>query len=251
MTPFRLPLTDGEAAERGFIRSSHGPWIRIAYANHDEAVLNEVLTSDCYWTSCFGRWRDGSQVIVDVGAHIGSFAWLWHQRDPTARIVCVEACLDNIEILTANVGEFAQVVHAACTYEPGELALLNSVKPGGTATGGSTVIPATEFQGVGTYGHLYWRDSRPLPKFTLEDAMQLAGDDRIDLLKVDCEGGEFSILEHGPLDRVAMVVGEYHGRARWDQFRARRLPNWDYGHMHSSGELGIFHYRNPQLPAIP
>ena len=241
-------LSAAEAAARGLIRSPHGLWIRRDYAGHDAAVIDEVLARDCYWTNCFDRWRNGPQVVIDVGAHIGSFAWLWHAKDPTARIICIEACLDNIEILTANVGAFAQVVHAACTYEPGELALLNSVKPGGTATGGSTVIPANEFQGVGTYGHLYWRDSRPMPKITLEEAMALAGDDRIDLLKLDCEGGEFSILEGGPLDRIAMIVGEYHGRARWDQFRARRMPNWDYGHMAAGGDLGIFHYRNPCPP---
>ncbi len=233
---------------RDWVRSPYGPWVRRDFGHQDVGVLEEVIARDTYKTSYFGRWRDGPQVVVDVGAHIGSFAWLWHAKDPTAKIVCIEACPENIEILQANVGDFAQVVHAACTYEPGNLALLNTVMHAGNGTGGSTIVPATGLQDSTTFGHTYRLDFRPMPKITLEEAMALAGDDCIDLLKLDCEGSEFDILEHGPLDRIAMIVGEYHGQARWNQFRTRRMPNWDYGHMAAGGELGIFHYRNPCPP---
>jgi FkbM family methyltransferase len=136
-------------------------------------------------------------------------------------------------------------VHAACSYEPGEIVLLNSVKSGGTATGGSTVISGAAAES--TYGHLYWTDQRPLAKVTLEDLMARLGVDRIDVLKLDCEGSEFSILAGTPsLDRIGFIFGEYHGFNRWEEFRRSRFSGWNYGHMHTGGDLGIFHYENPR-----
>lgn len=221
-----------------------GMFYRNEYARQDLAVVNEVITSDGYVTSLRGTKGDG-EIVVDIGAHIGCFAKKWHDKNPLARIVCVEACPENIEVLTANVGKFATVIHAACSYEPGEIALLNSVKAGGTATGGSVVIPSGSIDTP--CQHFHWKDSRQLEKVTLESIMELLGVDHIDVLKLDCEGSEFSILENTPsLDRIGIMFGEYHGQARWDSMRAKRLKGWDYGHMHAGGDLGIFHYVNPR-----
>jgi hypothetical protein len=100
----------------------------------------------------------------------------------------------------------------------------------------------------GQPGYVYWRDRRPLPKVTLEDLLAESGRDRIEVLKLDCEGSEYSILGRTPsLARIGFILGEYHGQARWDEFRARRLAGWDYGHMSMDalGRGGNFHYRNP------
>lgn len=221
-----------------------GLMYRDEYSSQDVAVISEVITSDGYFTSLRGTKGEG-EIVVDIGAHIGSFAALWHKKNPLARIVCVEACPENIEVLTANVGDFATVLHAACSYEPGELALLNSVKANGTATGGSVVIPSGSIDTP--CQHFHWKDSRALAKVTLESIMEMLGVDHIDVLKLDCEGSEFSILENTPsLDRIGIMFGEYHGQSRWDEMRARRLKGWDYGHMHAGGDLGIFHYVNPR-----
>ena len=225
------------------LHKQSGMWIRPEYASHDIAVISEVILSDGYFTSLRGTHGEG-EIVVDIGAHIGSFAKLWHAKNPLAKIVCVEACPDNIDVLTKNVGEFATVLHAACSYEPGELALLNSVKENGTATGGSVVIQSGDIDTP--CQHFHWKDSRPLAKLTLEEIMTSLGTDHIDVLKLDCEGSEFSILENTPsLDRIGIMFGEYHGQARWDEMRARLLKGWDYGHMHAGGDLGIFHYVNP------
>lgn len=225
-----------------------GIWVRDDNVRQDMVVVNDIFLQDAYKTKLLHPRQRRGEVVVDVGAHIGCFAKLWHQLDPTACILCVEACPENLEALRANVGDFASVVHAACTYEPGEMALLNTVQPHCENTGGSTVVPLKDLDAApDKLGEVYWRDRRSLPKVTLEDLMKRLGVDYIDVLKLDCEGSEYSILGKTPLlHRIGFVLGEYHGRDRWNHFRAERLAAWDYGHMVDAGDFGgNFHYRNP------
>jgi FkbM family methyltransferase len=246
--PIELSPIQARSPERNAIdlsnvngyRKLNGFWVRDSHASQDGDVIAEVYTNDCYWTSVRPSIGDG-EVVVDIGAHIGTFAKKWHEKNPLAKIVCVEACPENIEVLKANVGHFAEVIHAACTYET-EVILHNSFMENGTATGGSVVTSRADENKCND--HLYWLDMRGLPTITLEQILDKIEEDHIDILKLDCEGSEFNILENTiSLEKVRFICGEYHGLDRWDRFRKERFSvGWDYGHMHSAGGLGIFHY---------
>ncbi len=232
------------------LQQRHGFWVRTGEGERqDMDVIREVYLNDGYYTRLREKMDDRSDpiIVVDIGAHIGAFVRKWLEKSIASNICCVEACPENIPVLHRNVSPLARVVHAACTYEPGDVALLNSIKVGGTATGGSTVVRKEEIDSRDTFGHLYWKDERKLPKVTLEQIMLLMGVDHIDVLKLDCEGSEFSIMEHGPMDRVGFVFGEYHGWQRFDELRRRKFADWDFGHMHATTDgLGIFHLVNPK-----
>lgn len=235
-SPLDLSHVAGYTKLKGF-------WVRGKYATQDNDVINEVYVNDGYQTRIRPSYGDG-EIVLDIGAHIGTFAKKWHEKNPTARIVCIEACPDNIEVLTANVGHFAEVVHAACSYQD-EIQLLNSILPGGRATGGSMI---TENVDAPIDESLYWLDNREIPTVTIEDIREQFDLDRIDIMKLDCEGSEFDILGNMQgLDDVKFVCGEYHGFARWEEFRQRIFEGWSYGHMHSAGGLGIFHYANDKF----
>jgi hypothetical protein len=78
--------------------------------------------------------------------------------------------------------------------------------------------------------------------------MNRFGADHIDVLKLDCEESEFSILANTPsLRKIRMIVGEYHGEARWNAWREKVMAGWKYSHMFSDpkGYTGLFHYTNP------
>jgi len=226
-------------------------WIRQDNVEQDLVVVRDVFDGDAYRTQILSD-DAGPQVVVDIGAHIGCFAKLWHRKNPEAQIICVEACPENIEALHANVGEFARIVQAACTYESGPVELLNAVRPNCESTGGSVVVPRAESESTDLRqaGYQYWHDRRELAKVTLEDLMEQFGFDHIDVLKLDCEGSEYSILGKTPsLDRVRIIIGEYHGTSKWNQFRTGIMQGWDYGHMYDGGESGgLFHYANPRWP---
>jgi len=231
-------------------RQHCGIWCRPEYNGQDENVVGEVIRANSYRLDIRPTRKGMQEIVFDIGAHVGTFASEWRKKNPSARITCVEACPENLPILRANVGGFAQhVIHAACTYEPGKLYLLNSCKEGGTATGGSTVVRAKDIKKE-TFGHLYWEDRRPLPKMTLERLMSFSDVDHIDVLKLDCEGSEFSILENTKsLDRIGFICGEYHGEERWTELVERifKPRGWGYYVPHRAGGLGIFHLQNPKF----
>jgi FkbM family methyltransferase len=228
-----------------------GWWVRADRAEYDLVAVREVYQGDCYRMDLYDIVGD-PPIVIDIGAHIGSWARLVHEKNPRARIICVEACPENMPALRANVGDFAQVVHAACTYEEGELGLLNCVSPGGQGTGGSMVGPRAVLEKRASWqpAYKYQRDLRPLAQVTLEQLMQMAGADHIDYLKLDCEFSEYSILGQTPsLHKIRFIFGEAHDRGRWEAFRRGRFRAWNYGVMSACGDFGvIFHLANPVWP---
>ncbi len=189
-------------------------------------------------------------IVVDVGAHIGVFSKRFHQRNPLARIFALECCPENIPALKKNVGDFATVIQAAVTYEK-DVALLSSVFPHCVSTGGSAVLGRDALKRRIQSGELcqdpgrrmqgeYWADLRPLKTLTLEAILRAYDLDRIDVLKLDCEGSEFSILGNtSSLDRIGVILGEYHGKEEFLKLVAARFSAWKL-RMLSDGPLGNF-----------
>jgi len=236
------------------------PWLQPAaetaespkFTENGHATVNRQAHNDV-------RISDSELVVVDVGGHIGCFAKRFHQRLPAAQIFVAECCPENIPVLQRNAGDFAIVIQAAITYEP-NVALLNAVYENCVSTGGSTVIDRSDLQQRVAQRQItdrpgdampteYWADFRTIRTLTLEDLMQMHGLDRIDVLKLDCEGSEFSILGKTPsLDRIGLIIGEYHGRAAFDALVAERFSDWNLTILRD-GELGNFWLANPQYCA--
>ena len=147
-----------------------GFWVRADNVEQDLVVVRDIVQGDAYRTALLSG--DAFNVVIDVGAHIGTFAVLWHAKNPRARIVCVEACPENIPALEKNVGAFATVIHAACTYQKRPLGLLNAVRPQCESTGGSMVVPLAQLDtAAGQPGYRYRRDARLLAAVTLAEIM--------------------------------------------------------------------------------
>jgi FkbM family methyltransferase len=229
-----------------------GYWVRPETAEQDLVVVQDIAEQDSYRID---ELPMPQPVVVDVGAHIGCFSKRLHQRNPLARIIAVECCPENLDVLRKNVGGFATVVQAAVTYET-DVALLNAVYPGCVTTGGSTLIGRAEMQrrleagevAVRPGGEMpseYWADFRPVETLTLEALMERYELERIDFLKLDCEGSEFSILRHTPsLDRIGVIVGEYHDREAFLDLVRERFADWELRILRD-GELGTFWLTNP------
>lgn len=240
----------------------------------DRKVVREVVEEDCYQLR--GLAGPTPEYILDVGAHIGSFSCLAHSLWPAARIACVEACPENLETLRRNVETFGTVIQAACTYLPGRLVLLNSIgtlkvgqpaegestlrpvrlEGAGTATGASRVIPVEELGSVKGYGHVTYADRRPLVKVSIEWLFRHYKLPRIDLLKLDCEGSEFSILQGVSdkcLARIGRIVLEYHDLDQFQELLMTRFATWRAIEIsrHPRQPLGIYRLENPTWPPTP
>lgn len=146
---------------------------------------------------------------VDVGAHIGAWTVALLVDNPGMRAIAIEALPENVVLIERNLrlndlADRAVVICAAAssTKEPvaigyGEVAdptLIHEFIGNARAPEGSRFVRA--------------------PGVTLEDVLALveAGQGTgVDLLKIDCEGCEFTFLASPAIGRVRAIEGEHHG----------------------------------------
>src|SRR5260370_29014649 len=89
-----LPPSGDGLVDTGLIR------VRQEHLEPDLDVVRDVYRDDEYKVRPLklrGRGRkEREEIVFDIGAHIGAFAVLYHEIDPEARIICVEACPENL-----------------------------------------------------------------------------------------------------------------------------------------------------------
>jgi len=166
-------------------------WDEAINNTWDEAIYDWVVNKNEY-----GLLNFDNSIILDIGAHIGSFAYFAKNRG-ASRIYCYEASLENFELLKENLQNLNGIEINYAAVWRSDIAVSNVLFQKYTNqlnTGGGGVM----FQ-TGT----------PVPAIKFDEILCQIG--CIDLLKIDAEGSEFPILftsKH--LYRVKEIVGEYH-----------------------------------------
>jgi FkbM family methyltransferase len=221
----------------------YGFWVPEENPIQSWTIIEDVYQNDAYKTMLRPK-KEGPEYVLDVGANIGAFSKLWHERNPEAKIACVEVNKKLLAALEANVGGFATIIPKACHYGK-DLRLLDAVCPEGLSIGGSRVVGVEEWQAESSSQYL--KTQEPVETITLEEIQEQLGWPRIDFLKLDCEGSEYSILENADLSRIGTMFVESHGAARWRALVEKRFQGWDIGHMSRSAcrEFEVWHLVNP------
>lgn len=143
-------------------------------------------------------------VILDVGANIGLFTLYAARQAPSAKIFAIEPFPATFERLQQTVRDHALADQVAClnlavTASSG-IHLMRDVPRPSQQRSVITLRPdLTGFEVQGT---------------TLSELIQKCRLDRIDLLKMDIEGGEYAALLATPLhvfDTISRIALEYHG----------------------------------------
>lgn len=189
-------------------------------------------------------------VILDVGAHIGSFVRACHDRG-SREIHAYEPHAENFEMARRNVGRLAGVhLHAGAVLDSAGFAKVGPFPrdPGKENTGGAIVTKSTD--GIAAFG--------------INELLQRLG--YVTLLKLDCEGSEWPIL--GALtewDRIAAICGEYHGKNFDPVVKLTELLHPRFSHVrietpneeglgkfwasHIKGGFSNAHVRHKRVPA--
>jgi FkbM family methyltransferase len=149
----------------------------------------------------YGRF-ERLRTIVDIGANIGSFAVYAAQFCPEAKIYCYEPEPRNFGSLKQNIeinGLAGRVVAFQCAVASNngrrDLAVTE-----GSLTNSFHIVPSDAGRAT-------------VNCTTLPDIFASQKLDAIDLLKMNCEGTEYEILEScsgADLDRIANIRLEYH-----------------------------------------
>lgn len=173
----------------------------VSFRGVDEQAIKEVLVNREYeFLDTVVREIDNPR-ILDVGAHIGTFALWALAANPSAHIISIEADPRTFELASKNVAEQLArgrswtIVHAAAGARDGECVYLTDTGP--------------------SMSHRIAADgSVPVATVSLAALLFRAteGKTNLDLMKVDIEGSEQAFLCTNPalLHRIETLVVELH-----------------------------------------
>jgi FkbM family methyltransferase len=174
----------------------------------DLTVVNEAAMADPYFGSGYITVAEDA-VALDVGANIGDVTMRLAQLCPKGRVIAVEPVSEHVRMIQVQ-------------------ALLNDVKNVTcieAALGdreGQIDIHVDGGQSSGYWGKGKTEKARLT---TLSQLMRDLGMDRIDLLKLDCEGAEWDILpaSEDVLPQIRQICMEFHCARNWTP---EKLASW-------------------------
>jgi FkbM family methyltransferase len=155
---------------------------------HKEAITGEIFRDKLY--EQFFEVQEGD-IVLDVGASIGPFTYSILDKNPS-KVICVEPSPVEHPTLEKNTQNGpVTIIKKALTPNDGEV-ILNEV--------------------FGMDNHL--KEEVKLEGISFDTLLKENDLDRIDFLKTDCEGGEYSIFTLDNFcwlkDNLGVAVGEWH-----------------------------------------
>lgn len=216
---YRIRLT-ARAAGRYFLNADE---FKSALGGHGENVLVDLRTADGLTITMRKNYGDAMTIaeiflgnsyvrdlalpprptVIDVGGFIGDFSLYAVKRLNARRVIVCEPSPRNWALLLKNIANNG--------YEDRIEPVNKAVTDGGSSM--MNIDAPDEYQCMVS---AYYRSEQPLsavPGISLGELLRDHGVETVDLLKIDCEGGEFAILESTAADvlsRIRNIVFEYH-----------------------------------------
>jgi FkbM family methyltransferase len=166
----------------------------------DAMTIAEIFLGDSYVRDLA---LPPNPVVIDVGGFIGDFSLYAVKRLNARRVIVCEPSPRNWALLLKNIANNG--------YEDRIEPVNKAVTDGGNVM--MNIDAPDESQCMVS---AYYPSELPLsavPGISLGDLLRDHAVESVDLLKIDCEGGEFAILESTPADvfsRIRNIVFEYH-----------------------------------------
>jgi FkbM family methyltransferase len=177
----------------------------------DEAIFNGV--------ACFNEYRlperfGPDDILLDIGAHIGSFAHAAVSRG-CQHVYSVEPDAVNVEIASKNLSPYIAEGYVrlarGAVWRSDEND--DQLRFDGYHPFPRSYVEMTGILNTGN-GSVLWGVGEPVPKIAFDDIVDSAtnnGERRVRLLKLDCEGAEWPILlTSRRLHLVDEICGEFH-----------------------------------------
>lgn len=174
----------------------------------DFGSIKEVFDDMIYSPKWFGIDNNSIFTVLDIGGLIGAYTLWAFENYPKAKIFTYEPHPESFELLLQNIKTLNNQtrIHAynlAVWNKNGSIELRHSEKK----TGGSSIIHKTN-----------WIPNNEL-KYSINVEVTSINDvlkkmeDSVDILKMDCEGSEYDIINSidiGKLKSIKHIVMEYH-----------------------------------------
>jgi FkbM family methyltransferase len=164
-------------------------------------MAEEIFHAKLYMPD--GWSLEAGSVVVDIGANIGIFSVLAAERQ-RCRVFAFEPHPENIRFLRQNVSANRMANVTVCESAVSDLSgwqrLYVNTNPAGHSLYATSAVDGGP-------------DDVRVPTTTLPEIMDTNHLDRVDFLKIDCEGSEGAILLSTPADylkRIGRLAIEFH-----------------------------------------
>lgn len=206
---------------------------------HDARIFQDVASNNEYR---FPAELPPGSIVLDLGAHIGSFAWLAYLRG--AKVISVEPDAANLRYLESNTSRFRDAVEIR----------RGAVVQDAT---GDTVRITPHKSPAETWASVTEGDGVEVPAIRFDSL--LSEFPAVEFLKMDIEGAELSILTgSNELRRVRRIAAEIHCQTpvEYADMRKRITANLhangfrdiEFRRTHPKGEGLLFASRDPEGP---
>jgi FkbM family methyltransferase len=185
-----------QSGKNGFTFRTRGG-ITIAVARRMMSTYKECFFDETYFKGFPKRKLIPSgATVIDIGANVGYFSLSVLSKFPGARVIAFEPMPANFKLLSQYQSENSTlnftVINEAVSGEAGTLTLHYDAKDDFTT--------AASINSSGDQP-----DTELVRTTTLQNIISTYGISRIDLLKLDCEGSEYSILYQTPASSLQMI----------------------------------------------
>jgi FkbM family methyltransferase len=169
-------------------------------------TIAEIAEHDCYQLEHIDFSNSADSLVLDIGAQVGT-ASVVISRLHRGKFLCFEPVPDNCRFLRMNLDankvSDAAIVQAAVMGQDGFAEF--EIDPNSSVAGRAVGLMATDPR--------VFSQSLRVPAVTLRTALKDYPTQPIHLIKMDCEGGEYSIVDQltpDLLPRVRYLTFEVH-----------------------------------------
>ncbi|MFA5886954.1 MAG: FkbM family methyltransferase [Patescibacteria group bacterium] len=201
-----------------YLQLSSGPYlilklysglkIKVRSNTVDAHEVVTILSGQEYPFKIIAPALNPQAVIIDIGAHIGSFTLYLKNKLPSSRVYCFEPAQSNYNILVDNIN----------------LNGLQNVKAIKMALAGKSGSAYLKTAGLNSNAYNLGNAGEAVASIDLDTFLRGENLENIDLLKMDCEGTEYEILSNfKQLNKIKSIILEYHRLD--DQFNGQYIIN--------------------------
>jgi len=161
------------------------------------SVINEVFVQEVY------KVNVKNKVVIDVGAYRGESA-IYFALQGAKKVIALEPDEENYKLALMNVKEIegrVALLNKAIADKEGVINLYRYSYPSDLgSTDPSNMLDVVDKLIV-----------KQVEAITLNQVIKMAGEEKIGLLKLDCEGCEYSVLNSfSDFDVIDNIILEYH-----------------------------------------
>ena len=184
-------------AEHAILETKSGVKIKLRVNSTDLMAFTHVWLLREYDKPGFEI--NSNDVIIDIGAHIGLFTLFASQFCKSGKIYCFEPIRENFDLLLSNL-ELNRIINV----KPYNIAVSQKI--------GSVTMYLNRDES-GHSMHVPGTKSVQVTSNSLKNIIDSNNLEKCDLIKIDCEGEEYDIINSLPdayFNKISRMCIEYH-----------------------------------------